>query len=270
MQIKNSFILFLFLLLAVVSNAQRVHRKGVEPVDVSKYKKQAIKQANVFTIEQFNGKWQEISRRRQDNKEMEIIDTILLNFTEDRKANTREGNQSNIAGAAEVEQPGNILLVAADVYTILSVNENQAVLLDEQESVLHTFNKTLQFAYETLGNLFVTQDVYSKPIVVNLPAILGKWSVYRRQAKPGVINPGMKIIYQLHIIQKINDTTATGQIIFYQADKSESIPCLLTLNNAEIEVIAGSYKWSLQVYKADGKELVFGNIADILYYAKQL
>ena len=268
MQLKYFFISFL--LSAAGANAQRVHRKGVQPIDVSKNKKQNSTQANFFTVAQFDGKWQEVNRTGQDKKVLAIKDTILLNFTKEGKAITREGNQPNIVGTAEIEQPGNILLVAADVYTILSVSEKQIVLLDEQESVIHTLNKTDQFYYETFGKLSVTQDIYTNPLAVSLSAIMGKWSVYRKQAKPGAINPPTNIIEYLYITQKITNSTAKGEITFYQKEKSEAMPCSIKVTDAGIEITAGIYNWSLSVYKADGKEFIFGNADVLMYYAKPL
>ena len=80
MKIKYLFILAFFLRLSICTIAQRVHRKGGQPIDISKNKKQNGSNAAVFTIRQFDGKWQEVNRTGQDKKPLAIKDTILLNF----------------------------------------------------------------------------------------------------------------------------------------------------------------------------------------------
>ncbi|MFT3682302.1 MAG: hypothetical protein QM791_18660 [Ferruginibacter sp.] len=267
MSLKYPFILAVTLLATMHLEAQHVKRKGVTPLDVTK--KQGKNGAAAFSLEQFAGKWQETARTERDNNPAVITDTIMLNFPSPGKVITRDGNHSNIIGNAAIEAPGNVLIAAADVYTIVSVSPEQLVL-DDQDNYIHIFSKTQQFMYETYGKNAVNQDVYTNPVSITLADVTGKWSVYRKMAKPGAINPPTNIIKYLFITEKTGDDTANGEITFYQKEKSEMLPCSVKVNNASITVSAGDYKWDLMVYKADGKEMVFGDPDVLLYYAKPL
>jgi hypothetical protein len=262
--------MLLLLATTAVTHAQRVKRKGVTPVDVSKNKIIPVKDTPVFTLEQFTGKWQETARTdRNHNSPAVIVDTVLLHFTTPGKVITRDGNHANISGAAEIEAPGNVLVAAADIYTILSVSPEQLVL-DDQENYIHTFTRTETFTYENYGKSAIGADTYGSPIAISLTDVMGKWSVYRRQARPGAVAPGTAIIKYLFISSRVDDNTANGEITFSQREKSTAMSCSIKVNATSIAVVAGENRWELFVYKADGKELVFGNSETLLYYAKPL
>lgn len=268
MQVKYWVIPVTLFLASLQTAAQRVKRKGVTPMDVTKNKGANGKDAILFTLEQFNGKWQETGRVDRENNLARIFDTLMLNFTEPGKVITRDGNHANIMGNAEIA-PGNVLLAAADVYTIISVTPEQLVL-DDQENYIHTFTKTESFTYESYGKTAVKPDVYTTPVSIKSTDILGKWSVYRRQAKPGAIHPPTNIIRYLFIRDKVDDITANGEITFYVDEKSQAMSCTVKINNDAILITAGSNTWNLSVYKADGKEFIFGDPEVLLYYAKVL
>ncbi len=255
------------LLITGTADAQKVKRKGMDPIDVSKNKKAKAPPAPRFSTAQLLGKWQEVSRRDHAGREVAVKDTLFLNFSGPGKVITREGNSAtSMQGEASIE-PGDVLLAAADVYTILSLNDSLAVL-DNQEDFVHTFRKTPEFYFETLGRLSVKQDEFSVPLPVSAEAVAGNWRVYRRVAKPGAINPPVNIIQYL----KITDTTGIplrGEITFYQTNQTFSVPCEIHLRGTALYIASGDYSWELNVYKAADGELVFGDPALLLYYAKK-
>ena len=265
-------ILTVGLLIFFVSSifAQRVKRKGTTPIDISKNKRQPASNTPAFTMEQLVGKWQEIRRTYKNNSPENFTDTNFLNFTSPSNVTTRTGNnQASIVGEALIEQPGNTLLAAADVYTIVSVTDS-VMVLDNQEYFLHTFKKTNQFWYETFGKLSVKPDVYKDPVSVKISDVMGKWGVYKRQAKPGAIKPPANIIRYLKITEKTGKNSAKGEITFYQSEQSKVLPCTIKTTSTGIDITAGEFNWSLFTYKADGKELIFGDIGVMVYFAKPL
>ncbi len=56
--------------------------------------------------------------------------------------------------------------------------------------------------------------------LLSLSEVMGKWMVYRKQAKPGAINPPVNIIQYIKITDSTSENTANGEITFYQTDKS--------------------------------------------------
>ncbi len=252
----------------IPATAQRVKRKGVTPVHVST-KQKADSTKYQYKIEQFIGKWQEVKRVAGNNISIPISDTIYIWFRNHNKVETRDGNKTYIKGEAAIDPPGNILVAAADIYTIISLTDEEMVL-DDPDKIRHTLKKTNQFWYETLGKIPVEQETFSNPITPTIAAITGNWSVYRRQSKPGTVVPGTMLIKHLKITSATGNTTASGEVTCYSKEKSETLPCTIVINGSNIEIKAGNYNWSLPVYKASGKELVFGDKEKLLYYAKLL
>jgi len=270
MLIKKVVAVGLLTLLLPSVYAQHVKRKGTTPIDVSKNKGATNGEKPTFTVEQLVGKWQEIRRVYKNNSPSNFTDTNYLNFTTPSKVTTRTGNnQASIVGDAAIEQPGNTLLAAADVYTILSVTDTTLVL-DDQEYFIQTFKKTNQFWYETLGKLAVSQESYKAPVAVKLKDVMGEWGVYKKEAKPGTILPTTSIIRYLKITQKTGESNASGEVTYSQSEQSKVSSCTIKITNGVMDIKAGGVSWSLPVYKADGKELIFGNKDVLLYFAKPL
>jgi hypothetical protein len=254
------------LFVSTIVDAQRVKRKGTTPL-VKKSKKD-LRQPD-FTLEQFSGKWQESSRLNLSDKTPEAIrDTIYLNFTGKNKVDTREGNNPNVIGVAEIDAD-NTLTVAADVYTIRSVTADEMVL-DDNDKYLHVFQKKIFFWFETVGKDSVRFESLSTAIEYSSEKIMGNWMVYRRNAKPGTVSAAAPIIRYLKIKDKTGDTTATGLVTFYKEAESIESPCRITFYKTSIQIEADKYAWYLPVYKADGKEFVFGSAELMMYYCKRL
>ena len=265
---KTVALLCLCTLITTCLFSQRVKRKGTEPIDISKQKRPG---ANIktFTMDQFIGKWQEISRDSKSNITIRYTDTIFLNFVDSNTVFTKQGNETSMKGGASIDATNNELIAAADVYTIVSVTDSQLVL-DNQENILHTLKKTDQFLYETFGKKKTVSVNYKEPISVIMADLKGKWVVYKREAKPGTVNPPSTIINYVNIINITGENTATGDITFYQSEKSEILPCTIKVTNAGFELKADKYNWNLFVYKLDKNEMVFGEVDVLLYFAKKL
>lgn len=263
---KKIWVLLIFVLTAGMAFAQKVIRKGMPPIDVSKNKTGRGKTKSLYNIGQFNGKWQETYRTDNSNNLLSYTDTVFLHFTDTGRVITRNGNTSNMRGEAAIEDP-NTLLAAADIYTIVSFTDS-VMVLDNQEGLVHTLKKVKEFAFENYGKAAVKQDEFTFPVSVTLQDVMGKWMVYRKLAKPGAINPPVNIINNLKITDSTGENTAKGEVIFYQTDKSILLPCDIKVTNAGLNITAGEYNWQLFVYKADKKELVFGDVSVLLYYSK--
>src|SRR5258708_13938418 len=104
----------MMLLITSLSQAQvmgKVKRKGVKPINVTK----PVNQNYIYSLDQFNGKWQEVSRRdRANNSVVDFNDTLFFIFSGDDVL-TRNGTDLSLKGKAELE-PGNILNTGADEF----------------------------------------------------------------------------------------------------------------------------------------------------------
>ena len=266
MRARYFLLLLVFTSLTAESFSQRVKRKGVDPIDISKTKGKKYK-GTTFSIDMFAGKWQEVSRVNRGKEPADITDTLYFNFVSRNEVYSWQGNQPKLKGAASVESPGNILLIVGDTYTIISTSKQEIVLYD-QDKYYHTFEKKEVFYYETLGKLKVSQEVFNKPVKFSLKDIQGKWNVYRKQADPGAINPPTNIISKITIGEEGAEGTTKGEITFYVSEETKVLPCSISIKQTSIEVTAEGNTWELSVYKADGKEFVFGDASVLLYYSK--
>nr|WP_294904839.1 hypothetical protein [uncultured Lacibacter sp.] len=261
-----------FLLAALLSvpdssNAQRVGRKGVTPVNTTVSKN---KQTFNFTLAQLEGRWQEVKRTAAGKQDLPIADTIYLHFTETDKVETRDGTKTIMRGAALIDEPGNILVAAADVYTIGALSATELVLLDDDGTV-HTLAKKEIFWRETLGKNAVNDQVLDTPLNPDLSVFDGSsWTVFRRRAKPGAVSDGSVLIRYVKNIKSNGATAATGELTFYSKDKTEVQPCTITVINNQVEIKSGGHSWLMFVYKAEKEEWIFGDHKTLLYFAKPL
>ncbi|QNA43238.1 hypothetical protein [Lacibacter sediminis] len=265
--------LYLPLLLAILLfapeflSAQRVGRRGVNPVNTTASKKGPVYN---FTLAQLQGRWQETKRTDADKSALPIGDTIYLHFTEADKVETRDGTKTIMRGVAFIDEPGNILVAAADVYTIGAISETELLLLDDDGTV-HTLTKKDIFWRETLGKNAVTDPVLDTPLDPNLADLAGiNWTVYRRRAKPGAVSNESVLIRYIKSIKDNGDKTATAELTFYSKDKTEVMPCTITVVNNQIEVKSGGHSWLMYVYKVEKDEWIFGDHKTLLYFAKPL
>jgi hypothetical protein len=266
---KTMIVLLLAVLISSSALAQtrRVKRQGVAPTNIGAKPKE--KNTYNYSLEQFKGKWQEVKRTYKNGNPASITDTVFIFFKGDDKVETRDGNKTYIKGEAMLEAPGNILIVAADVYTIVSTNDNTLVLDDGDEFIL-TLNKVDKFWIETVGKAPAATEAFENPIHPSINNLIGNWGVYRRQASPGAVDPKSLLIKYLKITSATGEHNATGEVTFYNSEKSETLPCMVAINGNTIEIKTETQKWNFPVFKADGKELVFGTKGKLLYFAKPL
>jgi hypothetical protein len=167
-------------------------------------------------------------------------------------------------GEAAID-PGNVLIAAADVFTIRSMNNGQVVLDDGE--FIHTLVRKKAFWYENLPSNEVKEEKFTTPLNVSASALTGRWKVYRRAAQPGSSD---KVLIRILDIQSVkSENTATGEITFYKTEKLETLPCTITIEGRNVRITTEKNSRNVNVYKADGKDLVFGD-QSLLYYCKPL
>ncbi|HUS00423.1 MAG TPA: hypothetical protein VMY77_01780 [Chitinophagaceae bacterium] len=264
----SAFILLIAVTLSAEAQKIKVKRKGVTPLEVTKNTDEAGKLPDTpptYSLRQLTGKWQEVRRETsRTNSQVSFNDTLFYTFSGRGEVNSRDGVNMSLMGEALIE-PGNVLVAAADVFTIKSMNNHQVVLDDGE--YLHTLVRKSNFWHETLPTNAVAPEKFTNPVPVSTSALAGKWKVYRRAAQPGTTD---KVLIRVLNVQEIkNDNTATGEIMFYKTEKLETLPCTITLNGEKMQISTEKNIWNVNVYKADGKDLVFGD-ASLMYYCKPL
>ncbi len=124
------------------------------------------------------------------------------------------------------------------------------------------------FPYKDSISLLVVGDTNTLDFVaVKIGDINSSGSSGLKNDEP--VNRTNESVY-LKIKNKVNETTLSGNITVYEKEKTEELPCTITIYKTGMQVVAGTYSWYLPIYKADGKELVFGNVELMLNYCKPL
>ncbi|HLY70313.1 MAG TPA: hypothetical protein VKR53_11340 [Puia sp.] len=266
-RVKYFLLALISFFLVIQSNAQ-YKRRGETLQTRGNTKTNNSKKKADYSLSQLKGKWQEFERmNRTDSTAVPFNDSIQLNFTDSNKVRTRTSvvTSMTLDGEADIDN-NNTLYVAADEYTIKSLKNNELVL-DDNEKFIHHLKKVDTFWYETLGKLSSKQENFTKTVKVNISAIVGKWSVYRRQAKPGTTS-NLKLIKNLNISAKTGANTASGDITFYKDQNIQQVPCTITLSETSIRITAGATVWNMNTYQADANNFVFGN-SDLMYFSKK-
>jgi hypothetical protein len=265
MHLISSISFALIMLVSLSSDAQEVmklKRKGAQPQNVTKPVK-----SSAYSLEQFNGKWQEISRRdRTNNSRVDFEDTLFFIFSGNNDIYTRNGVNLSLKGKADL-QAGNILSTGADEFIIQSLDKTTAVL-DDEDKYIHTIIKKESFRYETFPTDSIAPEKFSIPVEISYSDIIGKWSVYRREANPGSTSIDGPLLKTLNI-ENTNSNTYNCEITFYRAEKSETVPGNITLEGTKIYLITSKHSWLMNVYKADKKEFIFGS-TELMYYCKPM
>ena len=259
--------MFVVVFLSVFFKTEAQYKRKGE--NLQNARKNRISQAS-FSLAQLKGKWQEIIRKnRNDSTRIKFTDSVLLKFYDSNKVQTRTSVATSLTlnGEAEIDGDNN-LYVASDVYLIKSLTATELVI-DDNSKFIHTLKKVDSFWCEKLGKLTVKQNEGDAPIAVQSNSILGKWFVYRRQAKPGGIKDSEQLIKYLNLPVRVDHVTASGDITFFRGPETQNLTCTATLNKTEIKIVAGKIIWKFFVYQADSTNLVFGD-DHLKYFCKPL
>ena len=258
---------FLFCLVSLTLTAgaqkvQKVKRKGVDPIPVRNPSK-----APQFSLEQMQGRWQEIKRIPANGQDgISFNDTLQIRI-EGKKAEVKDATSMQIGmkGEAQIEE-GNTLTVAADVFTILSVDSNSLRLNDGEFT--RVLVKKEKYYTETVGKQTIEQEKYEEAISIDLRTNAGRWIIYRRQAEAGIRSDELALLKSFEINDFLSDNKGSGTVVFYNSDKTETLPCTFIFSDGSLTMDTEKHVWVFTTYKGDGKELVFGEKGKFLYYAK--
>lgn len=266
---KAKIVLITLLVCAVEAEAcaqQKVVRKGAQPVSMAAQQKPLDP---LYRLEQFQGKWQEVKRTSLATKEkIEFTDSLLLKFEGD-KVEIKDVISMRISmkGTAQVEAP-NFLVVAGDEFMVKYADKNKLILDDGEH--LKEMEKREQFNYESFGKQIIETDTLNSPVIIDPKIAEGKWMVYRRQALAGSVNEEAVVIKSIEIFNSDTQGSATGEVVFYQTNITESLPCKIIFSHSTILIITDKNNWEFSTYKLNEKEFVFGEKDRLMYYAKRM
>jgi len=254
-------------LTAQVVVANKVKRKGVRPIDMSKGTPAPAVNA-MYTIGQLNGNWQEFRRTDVSNRRQDFTDTLLISIR-NNKGMVKDQISMNMEmmGEASVEAPST-LNIAGDTYTIKKADSRIMVLLDDD--AVHIMKRVAYFTYQTVGKDSIRAPRYTVLNDINLRNLSGKWFVYKREAVPGYINENTTLIKSVSVLNYNEDGSASGEIVTYKGEDniSEPAPCTISFTGGKLNINSKTGSMWFSVLKADNNEFIFGEEHGVMNYAK--
>jgi hypothetical protein len=257
---KYTYVLCIMLIFAGAATAQQ---SGV----TRNYSKTSGKtKKGKYKMDQLTGRWQETEKLNSKTREkIAIIDTFYIHFYDNGTADTKQGNSVVITGTTELFTDDYITTSAND-FKIISVTPDMLVL-DDLLGFQHHFSKKALFAYEM-------KTVPPEPVVDTAKAIIylssasliKDWFAYKREATPGFVKPPTALIRKLKIQEKQSENNYKGEIEFEQSGKAFVQTCTLVFSNNNVSIFTEGNTWTIEVFKADGKEMILGKKGELLYY----
>ncbi len=219
-----------------------------------------------YKMKQFTGRWQETEKIESKTKEkVAVTDTFYIRFYENGTADTKQGNSVVITGTTELFADDYITTSAND-FKVISVTPN-TIVLDDLVGFQHRFTKTGLFAYEVKKDPSKPVIDTAKPIIdFSGASLIKNWFAYKRQATPGFISPETFMISKLNIKEKQGENYFTGDMEFAQYGKAFIQTCTLVFANKMVTISAEANTWHLEIFKADGKEMILGKKDGLVYY----
>ena len=248
--------------LPFVLTAQKVKRKG-ETMGRAQKKDQPAR----YHISQLSGKWQEIKRESLSSKtSIDFSDSLVMIFR-DNNVTIKDitSMRMTMNGEAEVEAP-DMLIAAGDAYSILFLDSRKLIIKDD--SLTRELEKRENLSYEQYGKDTIRKDSLSEPVITDMHTLKGNWFIYSRKAEPGTVTGNTALIKSLEVNTVNDDGIAFGKVLFYVSGITKSADCQLVTQQGMIKIITERDSWSFNIYKADGKEFIFGEKGKLLYFAK--
>ena len=264
MKPTTAFFTLIVILFALSASAQKVIRKGMPPISKTVVRTEG---SPMYDIRKLNGKWQEIARRTSKNENLPFTDTLLF-VINNNKGFIKDATSMNMTmkGDVSIEGPST-LLIGSDAFNILRQQGNLLFLNDD--NFIRTMKRVPRFYYETVGKDSIKLPEYQTAITADMNNIMGKWLVYRRQAEPGFITGSTELIKYI-TVRSGSGMQGSGEITVYNGENiSETYPAEFMLSPGRMTVTSKKGTMSFNTYKANGKELVFGDLKGVLNYAKQ-
>ena len=141
------------------------------------------------------------------------------------------------------------------------------IVLDDMTGYLHSLSRIKEFTYELIVNPPVAAADTSKAMIdLSAVSLIKDWFAYRRAADPGMITSATALIRNLRIKEKFNDSKFKGEIGYARFGKAIVEPCTLAFTVNTVSIVAESNTWNMEVYKADGKEMILGKKGELVYY----
>ena len=152
------------------------------------------------------------------------------------------------------------------MYSILFLDSQKLIVKDDDFT--RELEKRESLSYEQYGKELTRKDSLADPVITDMHTLKGNWFIYSRKAEPGSVTGNTALIKSLEVNTVNDDGIAFGKGVFYVWGITKSAECQLVTQRGMIKIITERDSWSFNIYKADGKEFIFGEKGKLLYFAK--
>lgn len=256
------WMMFIMMVFCLSVGAQRVIRKGVTSEHPA-----ASPPPPLYQISDFQGRWQEVVRKAADAHPLAFSDSLQLWFT-GQKVYSKDASSMRMSMEYDAALPAaDWLIIGTDEFRIKSLSPSTMILADE--NYLRTFRKMDQFYYETVGRDSIIQKDPEIALRANPSLLKGKWQVYRSFAQPGTVDPQTALISSIEIKHIKDSLLATGEIGYRLGGEQITDTAEFSFRGLGIGIRSPRLNVQYNIYKADGREFIFGDQPRLMFYAKK-
>lgn len=139
---------------------------------------------------------------------------------------------------------------------------------------------SISFGREGLFYYFKKQPIVQPALIetgtniidLRAASLLNNWQVYKPEASPGFITAETAILRNLHIKKAESAYVYKGEVTFDKHNKSVTKDCTVEFKTdnenrswISIKAVDGN-SWNMELFKADGKEMIFGRYPEAIRY----
>ncbi len=163
---------------------------------------------------------------------------------------------------------GNEMRIEAGSYTW-----NGQIYKANGDTIIYGKENETMYYFKKIGKINPPALDTGTSLIDLRPALLiSNWSVYNAEAAPGFIVPETGVLRGLNITNATGNMKYEGKVIFDRLGKRLIQDCTIQfsgdLNKGSRALIeTKDYNWDIEIFKADGKEIIMGKKSDgIRYY----
>lgn len=243
-----------------ITTAQRVKRKGVDPIPL----KQNPPAKSHTQPPTFSGKWQETLRKDKKGKVVAFTDTLYVHFLQHDSVAVRIGKSMTMKGLIQWEDP--VIALAGDDYQVLKKSDTQCTLDDGD--YIRVLEKRAYFDVEDVERTQINPKTAYQPVALNAQYFPGKWSVYRTQSTPGQLSHKAEPLRALSVDSVISAGKWKGTVTRVYQGKNQTNNVEFEQKGTELIMTGETFRQQFTVLVSSEKELIIEQQSVRYYFRK--
>ncbi|MBL0057136.1 MAG: hypothetical protein IPP31_13345 [Chitinophagaceae bacterium] len=163
---------------------------------------------------------------------------------------------------------GNDLSITGGIYTWTGrvyLCTGDSLIFGREKEIMYYFKKQVAATTPAV-------DPGNNMIDLRPESVKHNWSGFNPEAAPGFIKPEMGILRELNLRESAGNMKYKGTVLFDRLNKRQRQDCTIEFSgdaktSPRIKIITEGYSWDIELFKADGKELIMGRKTDGIRYS---